>query len=78
MKCSHMFKKRKHSVMAVYRCCMDEILFTRDSFCILEREISGYLMLDKRNIVLYATVLKLISYDLLVNYFTTERLQSSE
>lgn len=33
-------------------------------------------MLDKINIVLYPTVLKLISYDLLVNYFTAERLQS--
>lgn len=55
--------------MAVYRCCMDEILFTRDSFCILTGEISECFMLDKINIVLYPTGLKLISYDFTCKLF---------
>lgn len=61
MKFTHI--EKKHNVMAVYRCCMVEILFTRDSFCILKGEISGYFMLDKLNVVPCPTVLKLLSYD---------------
>lgn len=64
--------------MAVYRCCMVEILFTRDSFCILKGEISGCFMLDKMNIVLCTKVSSYSATTVIVNYFTAERLQSSE
>lgn len=69
---------KKHKVMAVYRCCMVEILFTRDSFCILKGVISGYFMLDKMNIVLCTKVSSYSATTVIVNYFTAERLQSSE